>query len=111
MGGGKRGQVTREDCSPAVNPALESRAPWRVTDMQFIGERTIKVRFVDGVEGVVRFEPGFFRGVFAPLVDPERFAEATVTMGAVTWPGELDLAPDRMHDDIVARGECVLGQV
>lgn len=69
----------------------------------------MQVRFVDGVEGTVRFTPDFFRGVFAHLVDPARFAEAALEMGAVTWPGELDLAPDRMHADIVARGECVLG--
>ena len=110
MEGGKRGRVTREDCSAAVSPPLESRAPWRVTDMQFVGEHAMKVRFVDGVEGVVRFEADFFRGVFAHLIDPDRFAEASVAMGAVTWPGELDLAPDRIHDEIVARGECVLGQ-
>ncbi|HEX8624835.1 MAG TPA: DUF2442 domain-containing protein [Allosphingosinicella sp.] len=77
--------------------------------MQIVGERAMKVRFVDGMEGLVRFEPGFFRGVFAHLVDPARFAEAHVEMGAVTWPGELDLAPDRMHADISAQGECVLG--
>jgi hypothetical protein len=47
--------------------------------------------------------------VFAHLVDPAKFAEVRVEMGAVTWPGELDLAPDRMHADIIARGECVLG--
>lgn len=90
-------------------PPLQSRSPWRVTDMRLIGERSMQVRFVDGVEGVVRFAPGFFRGVFAHLVDPARFAEAAVESGAVTWPGELDIAPDRMHADIVARGECVLG--
>ena len=109
MGSGERGHGAREDRSPAVMPPLQNRAPWRITDMQFIGERAIQVRFVDGVEGVVRFEQTFFRGVFAHLVDPARFAEAAVDMGAVTWPGELDLAPDRMHDDIVERGECVLG--
>ncbi len=76
--------------------------------MQLVDGRAMQVRFVDGVEGVVRFESGFFRGVFAHLIDPARFAEASVEMGAVTWPGELDLAPDRMHDDIAARGECVL---
>jgi hypothetical protein len=77
--------------------------------MRLIEDRVIQVRFVDGLEGVVRFTPGFFRGVFAHLVDPSRFAEATVESGAVTWPGELDLAPDRMHADIIAQGECVLG--
>ncbi len=68
----------------------------------------MQVRFIDGVEGTVRFEPTFFRGVFAHLTDPRLFAEACIESGAVTWPGELDLAPDRMHDDIVAWGECVL---
>ncbi len=77
--------------------------------MQLTGDREMRVRFVDGVEGRVRFTPAFFRGVFAHLVDPARFAEATVESGAVTWPVELDLAPDRMHMDIVAHGECVLG--
>jgi hypothetical protein len=90
-------------------PPLENRAPWRVVDMQQTGDRQMHVRFVDGVEGDVRFEPGFFRGVFADLVDPARFAEARVEMGAVTWPGERDLAPDRMHVDIVEHGRCVLG--
>ena len=89
-------------------PPLESKAPWRVTAMTLVGERAMQVRFVDGVEGMVRFEAGFFRGVFAHLTDAKRFAEARVESGAVTWPGELDLAPDRMHDDIVAHGECVL---
>jgi hypothetical protein len=89
-------------------PPLQSRAPWRVTGIKIVGERAIRVRFVDGLEGLVRFEPGFFRGVFTHLTDPARFAEVTVEMGAVTWPGELDLAPDRMHADIAEYGECVL---
>jgi hypothetical protein len=90
-------------------PALSNGAPWRVTGMEMLADRAMRVRFVDGVEGVVRFGPRFYRGVFAHLIDADRFAEARVEMGAVTWPGELDLAPDRMHDDIVSCGECVLG--
>ena len=92
-----------------MTPALQNGAPWRVVDMRMLSERSIFVRFRDGVQGSVRFEAEFFRGVFAHLVDPAKFAEVRVEMGAVTWPGELDLAPDRMHADIIARGECVLG--
>ena len=77
--------------------------------MRIEGDRAMHVRFRDGVEGRVSFEPAFFRGVFRHLTDPRLFAEASVEMGAVTWPGELDLAPDRMHDDIVRDGRCVLG--
>jgi hypothetical protein len=109
MGGGERRNPSRADCAAAVKPELQNAAPWRVVDMRLLDERAIQVRFVDGVEGVVRFAPNFYRGVFAHLIDADRFAEARVEMGAVTWPGELDLAPDRMHQDIVAHGECVLG--
>ena len=77
--------------------------------MHLLADRAMQVRFVDGTEGVVRFGPGFYRGVFAHLIDADRFAEARVEMGAVTWPGELDLAPDRMHQDIISYGECVIG--
>ena len=108
MGSGERGHSTREDCSAAVMPPLQSKAPWRVTDMDMVGERSMRVRFVDGREGLVRFAPTFFKGVFAHLADPARFSEARVEMGAVTWPGELDLAPDRMHRDIGRSGECIL---
>lgn len=76
--------------------------------MRLVDDRAMQVRFVDGVQGIVRFDRSFFHGVFAHLIDPERFREAAVEMGAVTWPGELDLAPDRMHADIRANGECVL---
>jgi len=109
MDGGEHGRRSRSDCAAAVMPRLQNEAPWRVTEMQLLEDRAMRVRFVDGVEGVVRFGPNFYRGVFAHLVDADRFAEARVEMGAVTWPWELDLAPDRMHDDIIAHGECVLG--
>ncbi len=82
---------------------------WDVTDVKVIDDRAIHVHFRDGLEGDVRFGPNFFRGVFSHLVDPHRFREVGVLGGAVRWPGELDLAPDRMHHDIVAHGECVLG--
>ena len=89
-------------------PLADSKMPWRVVAMTVADDRALRVRFVDGTEGTVRFEPSFYRGVFAHLLDPAAFAEIRVEMGAVTWPGELDLAPDRMHQDIKKHGECVL---
>jgi hypothetical protein len=47
-------------------------------------------------------------GVFAALADPNVFSQAFVLYGAVTWPGELDLAPDAMYDEIRANGEWIL---
>jgi hypothetical protein len=36
-------------------------------------------------------------GVFAALADPPHFAKVTLQYGTVSWPGDLDLAPDAMH--------------
>lgn len=89
-------------------PAVVPSSPWRVTSVEVVGEHRLRVRFVDGVEGEVQFLPSRFRGVFAGLADPVKFAEARVELGAVTWPGELDLAPDAMHDEISRHGKWVL---
>jgi hypothetical protein len=48
---------------------------------------------------------GSHPGVFAPLRDPAFFARAAAKDGVVTWPGELDLAPDAMYDAIRANGQ------
>jgi hypothetical protein len=47
-------------------------------------------------------------GVFRILCDPSRFAEVFVDYGVVTWPGEIDLAPDAMYQAIKATGQWVL---
>ena len=39
---------------------------------------------------------------------PDVFAQVGIDHGAVTWPGEIDLAPDAMYDEIKASGQWVL---
>jgi hypothetical protein len=81
---------------------------WDVVSAEVAGTFSLRVKFRDGVEGVVRFLPSAFRGVFACLMDSSRFRQVSVVDGVVTWPGDLDLAPDAMHDEIQAHGEWVL---
>jgi hypothetical protein len=81
---------------------------WDVTEVKLAGEFEILVRFRDGVEGVVKFLPTFFRGVFSHLRNQSEFQKVMVVDGVVTWPGELDLAPDAMHDEIKRHGQWVL---
>jgi hypothetical protein len=69
------------------------------------------VRFVDGTTGEVdlsRLVMSDSAGVFAQLRDPALFAQAHVEYGAVVWPGEIDLAPDAMYDEIKKQGRWVL---
>jgi len=46
-------------------------------------------------------------GVFQALRDPAVFRQVHLDHGAVTWPGEIDLAPDAMYDDIRNTGRSV----
>jgi len=71
------------------------------------------VTFVDGTSGEVELErllqrPDIEKTVFAPLRDAAMFNQATVVLGAVTWPGGADLAPDAMYDAIRDQGRWVL---
>lgn len=81
---------------------------WDVVDVQAVPPMALQVRFADGTTGQVRFEPSHLTGVFEALRDPAIFAQARIESGAVTWPGDLDLAPDAMYAEIKSRGEWVL---
>jgi hypothetical protein len=103
--------VTKEDIASSVVPPIKITAPWRVKSVEALDGYRLHVRFIDGVEGEVDMSE-FVRapdaGVFAALADPDMFVQAYVELGAVTWPGELDLAPDAMHDEIEKHGVWIL---
>lgn len=81
---------------------------WEVAEVSATGPLTLTVTFVDGTTGIVRFKPTHLYGIFAPLADPAFFEKVHVADGAVAWPGDIDLAPDAMYDEIKASGEWVL---
>jgi hypothetical protein len=100
-----------EDGSASVAPSIRPAAPWRVRFVDVLPGYRLKVGFVDGLEGLVDMKKMVWStsaGVFEALREPVIFSQATVVLGAVTWPGELDLAPDAMYDEIKADGEWVL---
>jgi Protein of unknown function (DUF2442) len=82
---------------PPLRPPVRPAAPWRVCSLEVLSEFRLRVRFNDGTEGVV--ELGSFLNsasadVFAQLRDERLFRQARIELGAVTWAGNLDLAPD-----------------
>ncbi|MDR2710754.1 MAG: DUF2442 domain-containing protein [Burkholderiales bacterium] len=84
--------------------------PWRVASVQALSGFRLHVKFIDGTEGIVNIasliqSPG--AGVFSALADPALFAQARVEYGAVTWPDDIDLAPDAMYAEIKKTGVWV----
>ena len=99
---------SKEDPTTRVNGI-----PWVVIEVRPLPRYRLHVRFVDGTEGEVDTSAMLFgdkAGVFQGLRDEKRFAEVFVEDGAVTWPGELDLAPDAMYDEIKARGSWTIAR-
>jgi hypothetical protein len=89
-----------EDCPAGLTPPVPAAAPWRVAHVEVLPGFRLHVRFNDGMEGNVElsdFVHSGSAGVFAALRDVTLFAQARIECGVVTWPGDLDLAPDAMH--------------
>ena len=73
------------------------------------GARSLRVAFADGKSGLVTFLESHLTGVFAPLRDASFCEQVRVRDGFVTWPGDIDLAPDAMYAAIATTGEWQLG--
>ena len=72
-----------------------------------LSDYRLKVQFMDGSTGMVLMENLILSqnaGVFAALRDVSLFNQAHIEYGVVTWPGEIDLAPDVMYEEIKAHG-------
>ena len=92
--------ATQPDRAASVTPASRPTAPWRVRDVTALPGSRLSVRFVDGLTGIVDLSALVASpdaGVFAALRDPALFAQVRTELGAVVWPGGVDLAPDAMH--------------
>ena len=83
-------------------------AHYDVIDAKPLRHLEFSVTFADGLTGRVRLRPSHLYGVFEPLKEPAFFNCLQVKEGFVTWPGEIDLAPDAMYEAIREQGEWVL---
>lgn len=94
-----------------IAPGIVCTAAWRLSKVKPLPNYELAVEFNDGVHGVVEMANlimGDKAGVFAALKDRAIFDKAHLEYGALTWPGEIDLAPDVMHDAIKQTGRWVL---
>lgn len=101
----------QEDRTAELIPPVRPSAPWRVAEVEALPGFRLRVRFNDGTTGIVDmadFVKSDEAGVFAALRNERLFRQVTTRLGAVTWPGDLDLAPDAMHRAISEHGTWTL---
>lgn len=60
----------------------------------------LKVTCSDGSAGIFDMSGYVDRGMFKPLKDIALFNRVRIEAGAPTWPGNIDIAPERVRSDM-----------
>ena len=63
-------------------------------------DHQLEVELVDGRRGIFDLKPYLDRPGLAALADPEYFSRVTVLLGAATWPGGEDIAPETLAAEL-----------
>ena len=99
--------ASQQNAAAEIVPPIQARMPWRVARLIVLDGFKLHVVFVDGLEGEADMSALIYSrdaGVFAALADASIFAQARIEHGAVTWPGDIDIAPDAMYRAIKTGG-------
>lgn len=109
------GQSTPDGAGGSVEPGAGARSArkdrsselraemlYRIEQAKARPNYRLWVRFSDGTEGEVELSGLVGKGVFAAWRDQSVFNSVSVDSesGTVTWPGDIDLAPDALYKDI-----------
>jgi hypothetical protein len=72
----------------------------RVTGVEHLGNRVLRVEFSDGLARELDFA-GALPGILSTLDDDAAFAEVGLdrASGTVCWPNGIDLDPDVLHGE------------
>jgi hypothetical protein len=73
---------------------------WELVEVTPEPDHWLFVRFADGLSGRVQLRVEELTGVLAPLRNARFFEQVFIDHGAVAWPGEIDLAPDAMYEEV-----------
>ncbi len=74
----------------------------RITSVEPLPGYRLRIRFEDGVGGIVDVSELVGEGVFAAWADTDFFAAVAVDddTGTVVWPDGADLAPDALYHQV-----------
>ena len=73
----------------------------KIISVEVLSDYRLKLRYDDGVEGVVDLSAKVGKCVFKAWEDPEFFKQVRLgDFGQPEWPGEIDLCPDALYLEI-----------
>ena len=77
-----------------------SHGIYRVQSFEILSDYRLRVRFDDGVEQTIDFEPVLAGELYGPLRDQELFnrVEIDPEVHTLVWPNGADFDPATLHD-------------
>lgn len=70
----------------------------RVVELEVLPNYRLKLKYADGVEGIVDLSGYVGKGVFAVWEDPREFARVTLgSSGELVWSDQVNLDPDALY--------------
>ena len=74
-----------------------------VTRVTATDDHQLAIEFENGECRIFNMRPYLIKPPFEPLNDIALFKLARVENGTVTWPGDLDIAPETLYDKSTPR--------
>jgi hypothetical protein len=76
----------------------------RVTQVTYVSDFILKLRFADGVEGEVDLREELWGPVFEPLKDPAYFRRCKVhpELHTIVWENGADFSPEFLYEQVRA---------
>jgi hypothetical protein len=73
---------------------------YRVESFSIEGAYTLRVRFDDGMEQLIDFQPVLAGALFGPLRNSKQFAQVRIDpeVRTLVWPNGADFDPATLHD-------------
>ena len=72
----------------------------KVTQCEPMPGYKLKVTCSDGATGIFDMSRYVDRGMFKPLKDPQTFDRVRLEFGVPSWPGDIDIAAERVRSDM-----------
>jgi len=70
----------------------------RITDVDYIKDYTLRLKFSDGVTKEVDLKPYLTGEVFGELLDMGKFVQYGLTPVTIEWANGADLAPEFLYE-------------
>jgi len=70
----------------------------RITDVDYIKDYTLRLKFSDGVTKEVDLKPYLTGEVFGELLDTDKFVQYGLTPVTIEWANGADFAPEFLYE-------------